>query len=143
MEDEANEFASEFMMPSDEMRQAFRGRKVTLQYLAALKREWRMSMQSLLMSAKNVKAVDANQYRYLFTQFSKRGWRMKEPAELDFPHDTPVVLQDIIKVHRGDLGYRDDELLDLTRIYRDEFETLYGPMTEDTTPTRPRLRIIS
>lgn len=143
MESEANEFASEFMMPSLEMKQAFRGRKVTIQYLAALKREWRMSMQSLLMAAKNVNAIDDNQYRYIFTQFSKKGWRTKEPAELDFPHDYPVVLQDIIKVHRSDLGYSEAEIYELTRLHKEEFEMLYGPQDDNATPNRPRLRIVT
>ncbi len=143
MEDEANEFASEFMMPAEEMRQVFRGRKVTIQYLAALKREWRMSMQSLLMSAKHVGAVNSNQYRYLFTQFSKKGWRTREPAELDFPHDLPVVLPDIIKVHRNDLGYDADELLRLTRLCKEEFEALYGAIDGNNSPSRPTLRIVT
>ncbi|WP_233351784.1 ImmA/IrrE family metallo-endopeptidase [Glycocaulis albus] len=143
MESEANEFASEFMMPSDEMRQIFRGRKLTVQYLAALKKEWRMSMQSLLMSARNVGAVDDNKSRYLFSEFSKRGWRTREPAELDFPNDEPVVLSDIIKIHLNDLGYTFDELLGMTKLYKEEFESLYGRMDGGDLPTMPRLRIIN
>ena len=143
MEDEANAFASEFMLPSKEMKQAFRGRRVTIQTLAAKKKEWRMSMQSLVMAAKSSGSITQNQAKYLFIQLSKKGWRTSEPAELDFPHDMPTVLPDVIRVHQKDLGYKDDELLTLTKLHKSEFETLYGPLNHSNEPTRPRLRIIN
>ncbi len=80
MEDEANQFASAFLLPPLELKEELRGRRVTLELLASLKKEWRVSMQSLLMAAQDLGAVTDNQARYLWQQISKRGWRIREPA---------------------------------------------------------------
>ena len=45
MEKEANEFASALLMPKAEIAAAFRVRRLDMARLAALKPEWRVSMQ--------------------------------------------------------------------------------------------------
>ncbi|WP_062231399.1 helix-turn-helix domain-containing protein [Aureimonas sp. N4] len=142
MEDEANKFASAFLLPPDEMREVFRGRKVTLELLAALKPEWRVSMQSLLLAAKAAGAVSSNQERYLWTQISTRGWRVREPASLDFAADRPTVLPSILRSHITDLGFRPAELVDMSRVGNEVFGRFYGPLDDDR-PARPRLRIVN
>jgi Zn-dependent peptidase ImmA (M78 family)/DNA-binding XRE family transcriptional regulator len=142
MEDEANRFASAFLLPPPEMKDAFSGRKVTLELLASMKKEWRVSMQSLLVSAQTQKAVSNNQARYLWQQISMRGWRTREPASLDFPHDHPSVLPTIIKAHVNDLGFEPDELLKISRVFRKDFVAMYGDFNAEE-PIRPRLRIVT
>lgn len=142
MEDEANRFASAFLFPPEEVRDAFAGRKVTLELLASLKKEWKVSMQSLLMSAQKHRAISENQSRYLWQQISSKGWRTKEPASLDFPHDPPTVLPSIIKAHLEDLGFAAGELFDMARIYESDFISMYGDLNEKK-PSRPRLRIVN
>jgi Zn-dependent peptidase ImmA (M78 family) len=44
MELKANQFASASLMPSAEMKQAFGGRRISLELLAALKPEWKVAM---------------------------------------------------------------------------------------------------
>ena len=61
MEDEANQFSSAFLLPPHELREVFRGRRVTLELLAALKKEWCVSMQPLLMTARSLKSITDNQ----------------------------------------------------------------------------------
>ena len=143
MEQEAHRFASEFMLPRDQIQEAFRGRKVTISLLASLKKEWHMSMQAILMAAKSARIITENQAKYLFIQISQKGWRTKEPAELDFPNDLPTVLPDIIKIHRVDLGLRLIDILKITRLNKSEFERLYGPFENSPQPSRPRLRIVN
>lgn len=142
MEDEANKFASAFLLPPDEMKEAFSGRRVTLELLASMKKEWRVSMQSLLISAQNLNAVSGNQARYLWQQISMRGWRTREPASLDFPHDRPSVLPTIIKAHLNDLGFEQEELLKMSRVFHKDFVEMYGEFGSEE-PTRPLLRIIT
>lgn len=142
MEEEANRFASAFLLPPDEMKETFSGRRVTLELLAGLKKEWKVSMQSLLMSAQNQKALSDNQARYLWQQISARGWRTREPASLDFPHDPPTVLPSIISAHLKELGFKSEELLQMSRIYADDFVRMYGEIGSDR-PTRPRLRVVN
>lgn len=142
MEEEANQFASAFLLPPEELKEVFRGRKITLELLASLKKEWRVSMQSLLMCAQSLKCITDNQARYLWQQISARGWRTREPASLDFDFDPPTVLPTIIKSHLDDLGYNISELVDMSRVYAREFEEFYGKFSSDM-PTRPRLRIVT
>jgi Zn-dependent peptidase ImmA (M78 family)/transcriptional regulator with XRE-family HTH domain len=141
MEREANEFASAFLLPTSDILSAFQGRRVTLELLAALKPEWKVAMQALLMRASSLNLLTKNQSKYLWQQISKRGWRLREPAELDFPREIPSVLQMVIKAHLSDLGYSMEELSSMLRIHESEFEEMYGPnKTEE--PDKPRLRIV-
>jgi Zn-dependent peptidase ImmA (M78 family) len=91
-------------MPDAEIRSAFQGRKITLELLAALKPEWEVAMQTLLMRASSLGFVTSNQARNLWQQISSRGWRSREPAELDFPKETPKVLPSIVGTYLSDLG---------------------------------------
>lgn len=142
MEEEANRFASAFLLPPEDMKEAFSGRRVTLELLASMKKEWKVSMQSLLMSAQTQKAVSDNQARYLWQQISMRGWRTREPASLDFPHDPPTVLPTIIKAHLSDLGFEPNELLQMSRVFLKDFVGMYGDFHSEG-PSRPRLRIVT
>jgi Zn-dependent peptidase ImmA (M78 family)/transcriptional regulator with XRE-family HTH domain len=140
MEDEANAFASALLLPEREMREAFAGRRITLELLAALKPEWRVAMQALLMRAKALGYLSDNQSRYLWQQISSRGWRMREPSELDFAHERPTVLNAIIKAHLSDLGYTITELTRLVPLHESEFSKMYD--LADDVPSKPRLRLV-
>jgi Zn-dependent peptidase ImmA (M78 family)/transcriptional regulator with XRE-family HTH domain len=142
MEDEANQFASAFLMPAGDAASAFQGRRVTLELLAALKPEWKVSMQALLMRAKALGYIDHNQSRYLWQQMGVKGWRLSEPAELDFEHEKPTVLRSIINAHLGALGYTLGDLCSLIPVHEHEFLKLYGPIN-DNDPPRPRLRVVA
>ena len=142
MEDEAQQFASHFLMPDIDIRTAFLGRRVTLELLASLKPEWKVAMQALLMKAKSLNAVLPNQSRYLWQQISARGWRLREPPELDFPHEQPTVMRSILDAHIKSFGYSVADLSGFVPLYETEFVKMYGPLREDG-PTRPRLRIVA
>lgn len=109
MEDEANAFAAAMLMPARDMRSQLSGR-LTLQRLAALKPAWRVSMAALLVRAKTVGAITANQSQYLWRQMSAMGYKLAEPPELEFPAEAPSVLPEIIRLHLEDLGYDVSEL---------------------------------
>jgi len=141
MEDEANEFASCLLMPSSDIGAAFKGRRVTLQLLAALKPEWKVAMQALLMRAKTLGCIDYNQARYLWQQISARGWRLREPSELDFEYEKPTVIKSMIKNHLEILGFSVADLCNLVPIYEREFIRLYGPL-DDRRPPRQRLSVV-
>ncbi len=140
MEKEANDFASAFLMPATEMKPVFSGRKMTLELLASLKPEWRVSMQSLLMRASSLGVLSSNQSRYLWQQISARGWRLREPAELEIVPEVPSVLKSIIRTHLDDLGFSMAELSRLFPLYEEEFAAMYG-VTADPDP-KPRLRLV-
>ncbi|MFP5472402.1 MAG: ImmA/IrrE family metallo-endopeptidase [Gammaproteobacteria bacterium] len=141
METEANTFASAFLMPERDILPAFAGRQVTLELLAGLKLEWRVAMQALLMRARGLDIVTANQNRYLWQQISARGWRLREPPETDFPREVPSVMTKLISSHLDQLGYSFDDLLRMNRETESDFVNLYGRIQSDP-PQRPMLRVV-
>lgn len=124
MEDQANSFASAFLMPSRDIRKNLSG-KVTLPRLAMLKPQWRVSMQALLMRAKSIGAITPRQSQYLWQQINKHGFRFQEPPELDFPYDEPIIIPTILKFHIENLKYSVTELAKILHIEEADFRKMY------------------
>ena len=70
MEVEANEFASSLLMPAPDIIPYFRARRIDLALLAAMKPEWKVAMQALLMRATSLECLSKNQAKYLWKQIS-------------------------------------------------------------------------
>jgi Zn-dependent peptidase ImmA (M78 family) len=126
MEQEANEFAVALLMPAADIRPYFIGRKIDLSTLAALKPEWRVSMAALLMRAHRLKFLSDNQHTYLWKQISARGYRLREPPELDFEPERPELLPQIVRVHFDALGYSREDLAKFLNVRASELQDLYS-----------------
>ena len=109
VERQADEFASEFLMPAEDIRPQLMGR-IDLAKLAALKPVWRVSMASLLQRAGTLGLINARYKAYLWTLLGKSGYRTREPAELDFPAERPHLIRDLFEHYTKHLGYSADEL---------------------------------
>ncbi len=141
MEEEAHEFASCLLLPANDMRQAFRGRKIDLALLGALKPEWMASMQSILMRANKLGFLTDGQNQYLWKQISIRGLRMREPPQFDFAKELPTVMPRVIDLYKKSLGYSEEELALLLVEFVDELRSMYG--TGDGPPSRPKLMLLT
>ncbi|MCE9618446.1 MAG: ImmA/IrrE family metallo-endopeptidase [Planctomycetes bacterium] len=108
MEDEANRFASEFLMPSSEIKQYLFGIK-SLATLASMKPYWRVSIASLLRRAHSLECITPFQYKRFCVQYSQLGYRRGEPNPL--PHDTPKFIEALIDVRHQ----RDGTIAELAR----------------------------
>jgi Zn-dependent peptidase ImmA (M78 family) len=135
MEDEANRFASELLLPAAEIKHHLRN--VRLSNLALLKSIWKVSMGALLERAKQLKTISPTQYRYMRINFSKLHYSTKEPPELDFPVEKSSLFDQLVRTHIQDLGYTVDDLAKLLRLLPEECSNLYAP------DLRPGLRLIS
>jgi Zn-dependent peptidase ImmA (M78 family)/DNA-binding XRE family transcriptional regulator len=140
MEDEANNFASALLLPANEISSYFFGRRIDLGFLAALKTEWKVSMQSLLMRATSLGFVSDNQAQYLWRQISARGFRLREPPELDFPAEKPTVLDSLLQVHKDALKYSDAELAKLLHLFEPDLRQQYRLSPKKV--ERPRIAVI-
>lgn len=125
MEEEANLFASAFLMPARDIRGAL-NRRIDVRLFAELKPIWRVSMQGLLYRSGRLGLLTDNQQRYLWQQFSINRWRTREPVELDFPREPATVLPDLIEAHTKQLGYTISDLSTLLHINPTDLSTLYG-----------------
>ncbi len=88
LEEQAHQFASEFLMPEDGVRTDLLP-PITLTSLAPLKPKWGVSIQALVKRAKDLEIISPRQYRYLFEQIGARGWRLQEPINLCVPIEKP------------------------------------------------------
>jgi Zn-dependent peptidase ImmA (M78 family)/DNA-binding XRE family transcriptional regulator len=94
---EADMFAGELLLPEKAIRREI-VTPVTLTSLAALKPRWGVSIQALIYRANDLGIITDRQYRYLFEQISIRGWKTREPANLDIPVEKPRALLKIVEV---------------------------------------------
>ena len=122
-EDEANIFASEFLMPAYEIKPRLVG--LTLPKLAGFKLEWKVSIQALIMSANRLNMLSDRQKQHMFMQLSKAGYRTREPEELDPPIEEPKLFADIIQYHKRELDYTNASLSEALAMHEAEFASLY------------------
>jgi Zn-dependent peptidase ImmA (M78 family)/DNA-binding XRE family transcriptional regulator len=121
-EDEAHLFASEFLIPSREIKPHLT--KLTIEKLATLKSYWKVSMQAILVkSFKQLSVISQDQYYYLWKQMSYLGYRKKEPILI--ARETPSLMNDIIGLHLNELGYTKSELSTLLHTTDREFNNVY------------------
>ena len=135
METEANYFASSLLMPSNDIRSAFLGRNVDLSLLGALKPEWRVSMQSLLMRASALGFVPIGRQQYIWKQINARGLRLREPPQFDFPPEYPSIMHRIFDIHQTALGYSIPDLARMLCVNASEMVAMYGdPLAANDNP---------
>lgn len=127
MEPQANAFASEFLMPAADIKNHLYG--LTLSKLAALKPHWRTSMAAILKTASDLNCIADGSARYLWIQLSQRGYRKREPAELDLAPEPPTLLREIFDFYRKDLGYSLNDLANLLVARPEDLLDWYPPLT--------------
>lgn len=106
-ENEANKFASEFLMPTDAIINSLYD--LRLSYLAELKRYWLTSMSSIIRRAKDLQCITKEKYTYLNIEFSRKGWK-KDESFVSVFIDSPVLFKKGYSMHKIDLSYSDLEL---------------------------------
>lgn len=105
-EDEANLFASEFLMPAEAIKNSLRD--LRLSYLVELKRYWLTSMASLIRRAKDISCISNDKYQYFNVELSRKGYKKEEPISVYI--DTPKVFYTAYKIHKEQLEYTDLDL---------------------------------
>ena len=85
LEGEANQFAAEFLLPEDAMRQIL-NQRLTLANVARLKSRWKVSIQMIVRRARDLGIITERRYRYLFMEIGKKGWRTSEPVDIPVEH---------------------------------------------------------
>lgn len=98
-EADADAFAAEFLMPAEVIRPQLRN--LTIGRLADLKRQWGVSMQALVERSHQLGVLAPGQRSSMFKQFSRLGWRTREPYSdeigPEFPHLTMIIAETLIR----------------------------------------------
>jgi Zn-dependent peptidase ImmA (M78 family) len=121
-ERQADEFASEFLMPAADIATELRG-KLDLNRLLDLKQRWGVSMAALVRRAVTLMAISEWQYRNLMVEMSTLGYRTHEPGVVasESPHRATRAAEQLTSLH----GL--DQAASLAGLLPDEFTALYLP----------------
>jgi Zn-dependent peptidase ImmA (M78 family) len=96
LEQQANWFAAEFLLPADQIAEEL---PTTADWarLAELKVRWGVSMTALLQRAKSLGMLSDSAYVQALKTMSTRGWNRREPVRLPHP-ENPVLLARAIEL---------------------------------------------
>ncbi|UFN46809.1 ImmA/IrrE family metallo-endopeptidase [Roseomonas sp. OT10] len=136
MEEEANEFAAEFLMPSADIAPDLFN--TTLDHLALLKGKWRASIKSMVMAAKRLNRLSDTEYEARFRELNRRGWRV-EPFPLPDDIEVPRIVPQLVTAHTKSLGFSAEDLSKTFGLPISDPESVVPP---PTTPPEPKLRLI-
>ncbi|NYE95880.1 Zn-dependent peptidase ImmA (M78 family) [Psychromicrobium silvestre] len=120
-EQEADRFASEFLMPLQDIRSELK--EISIPSLARLKSRWQVSMAALLRRARDIGTITEARYKALIIEMSRAGYRKREPVDIIVAG--PQQIPEAIK-RRLALGETPSDLAEAAHLTLDEFDTLYG-----------------
>lgn len=105
-EAEADEFASEFLMPGAQIAPDLR--RLRWESLGPLKLHWRVSMKTLIRRADSLGCITRDDAIRLYKRYSAHGFNASEPYEI--PRESPTLLARAAEVHFKQHGYTVAEL---------------------------------
>lgn len=120
-EKEANVFASEFLMPSDDIRYQI-DESLNLARLADLKRHWKVSMAALIVAAERV-GLEKKRISSLWAQINKAGFKKKEP-DLGIQYESPRLVKEIFDLYFNKLNYSIDDLGEIVTLHKSDIRNI-------------------
>ena len=139
VEDHANRFAAELLMPAAEIRDELPAvmNGAAWQSLARSKERWGASIQALLYRARRLGTLTEVSYRNAMATLTSRGWRRGEPGLITVL-EQPSMLPRAVELLAAE-GITESHLRDQCRVPADLFWTVTSraphPRRRKTTPT--------
>lgn len=100
VEDEAKSFAGAFLLPEAALHnELYMG---SLEQFRYLKSKWKVSINGIVMRAKQLFLIDDNRYTYLQTQISRKRWRKREPEDDVIKQEQPILFNQAIRLFIDD-----------------------------------------
>jgi Zn-dependent peptidase ImmA (M78 family)/plasmid maintenance system antidote protein VapI len=123
-EADADAFAAEFLMPAEVIRPQLRN--LTMGRLTDLKRQWGVSMQALVERAHQLDVIAVGQRASMYKQFSRMGWRTREPISDDLAAETPQ-LTGYITQSMLDKGFSAQEIATMAGFASPRHNSMFSP----------------
>lgn len=99
MEDEANTFASIFLMPKESFGNELASKVADeIETYYKLKRKWHVSMAAMIKRARDLNIVTSDQEVKLYKQMHYRNWRNPEPFDLETKVTSPVAFKQSLEL---------------------------------------------
>lgn len=125
MESQANRFAAEFLMPTEDIRSSLHS--FSIERFIDLKQYWKTSMQALVRKARDVGKMDERKYRYYNYEISRRGMKRNEAGEITEPIEIPGLFKRLVQAHVSGLSYTPEEFSRLFGLPVAELDREYLP----------------
>ena len=93
LEKEAHRFAIEFLMPQEAGIEDLKLTQLKIPEYTKLKRKWYVSIQAMLMRAKNLDVITYEEYKSMIITLQKRGLRKEEPLDNELLTSEPLLLR--------------------------------------------------
>lgn len=129
-ENQANIFASQFLMPELEIKHMLYGLNIAL--LGDLKRKWKVSMQSIIRRALDLGVITEQTRRNFQIRFSQEKWNKNEPIPL--PFEIPSLINSTINLYKNELNYSNEDLQRIMRINKSDFSEWFMPTKNKIIP---------
>jgi Zn-dependent peptidase ImmA (M78 family) len=133
---QAFRFAAALLLPADSFDPSVAS-NLTLTQARSLKHAYWVSMQAIIRAAYDRERISRDRYTSLFKQLSARGWRINEPVSV--AREEPQLWPAVLRVHRAEHGYSDEELANIARV---DVDTLSELFPAEFKPQGPRLRVV-
>jgi Zn-dependent peptidase ImmA (M78 family)/transcriptional regulator with XRE-family HTH domain len=137
VEDQANRFAAEFLMPAAEIRDGLPKamNAAAWQSLGRCKERWGTSIQALLYRARRLGALTEVSYRNAMATLASRGWRRSEPG-LVTVLEQPSMLPRALELLAAE-GISEYDLRDQCRVPAELFRTVTSRHPQPAPPSTP------
>ncbi|PTJ45698.1 ImmA/IrrE family metallo-endopeptidase [Staphylococcus simulans] len=98
IENEANIFASEFLLPEQDFKEDFGKipKKSNPDYFKVLKEKWYVSIQAMGMRAYYLDLITSSQYRYFWSSIYKKNYKVMEPLDDEIKLMHPVKMNSLL-----------------------------------------------
>lgn len=93
MEDEANTFAANFLLPAVQFKNDIVDDKENLSIYCQLKKKWKVSISSMIYRANSLGILSPNEFRNLQKKISYHHWRKVEPLDKEVFIKKPVLMR--------------------------------------------------
>ena len=134
VEEQANRFAAELLMPATQIREQLPAAMNSRAWigLARLKEQWGVSMQALLYRARRLGRLSDVSYRNAMTTISARGWRRDEPGLIN-TIEQPSLLPRAVEL-LAEAGVGEQPLVEQCRVPAELFRTVTARTPGSTLP---------
>jgi Zn-dependent peptidase ImmA (M78 family)/DNA-binding XRE family transcriptional regulator len=122
LEDQANNFASAFLLPRIAFLREFPSHRLEWRKILDLKKRWGVSMQAIIRRAYDLNLITAVQYRNAHVHFSRTKQRVHEDGEEFIPVESPEIIIDGLNILYESLSISPSTFLEEIKLNRDVFD---------------------
>ncbi|MGZ8935574.1 MAG: helix-turn-helix domain-containing protein [Methylobacter sp.] len=142
IEDEADMFASEFLVPEIEVRDQFQKTgKLKLSDFARLKPYWKVSMGMLIRKALDLKFITDVQRRYFYMNLNKGGARATEEP-IPLPREETYNHKNLISFYQNEMKYTEKDFMKVFNTANNLDLELHPISFLQDQKDQPRLRLV-